>query len=427
MQADQRVFLFLQGPHGPFFAQLARQLRLTGAKVLRVGFNAGDQAFWSDRTSYIPFRETLADWPETLEAILVKHAVTDIVLYGDTRPTHAQACKIGRAQDLRLHVFEEGYLRPYWISYERGGANGHSSLMDIGLETIKAAEHTRPFELPVPPSHWGDLRQHIFYGALYHWFVLCWNQGYPSFEPHRALTVRKEFALHLKRLVLMPAHSVDRRIATARVRLGGFPYHLALLQLEHDSAFQMHGPFADQRGFIKEVISGFAEGAPQHHHLVFKAHPLEDGRAPLKRDIREIAAHHGLAKRVHFIRGGKLARLLDEAVSAVTVNSTAGQQALWRGIPLRAFGASVYGKAGLVSTQPLAAFFANPDRPDSSAYRIFRAFLLATSQLPGSFYAAKGRRQVLRHVPDKMLQDIGPYARYQKENAADEQQLRLVK
>jgi capsular polysaccharide export protein len=49
---DQRVFLFLQGPHGPFFWR-ARALRESGARTLRVGFNRGDRAFWPDRNSYI--------------------------------------------------------------------------------------------------------------------------------------------------------------------------------------------------------------------------------------------------------------------------------------------------------------------------------------------------------------------------------------
>ncbi|MDA1287214.1 MAG: hypothetical protein O3A08_12500, partial [Proteobacteria bacterium] len=40
-----KVFLFLQGPHGPFFAQLAKVLEKAGAKTIKVGFNQGDCAF----------------------------------------------------------------------------------------------------------------------------------------------------------------------------------------------------------------------------------------------------------------------------------------------------------------------------------------------------------------------------------------------
>jgi len=87
----ERVFLFLQGPHGPFFNRLGKMLRLAGAQVWRVGFNAGDRAFWFHPRSYIPFRGTADTWKDTFVALLADKGVTDIVLYGDTRPIHAQA------------------------------------------------------------------------------------------------------------------------------------------------------------------------------------------------------------------------------------------------------------------------------------------------------------------------------------------------
>jgi capsular polysaccharide export protein len=174
-------------------------------------------------------------------------------------------------------------------------------------------------------------------------------------------------------------------------------------------------------------MAGFAEGAPAHHHLVFKAHPLEDGRTPLRRDIRRIAAAHGVGGRVHYVRGGKLARLMNDARSAVTVNSTAAQQALWRGLPLKAFGQAVYLKPEFVSDQPMDAFFQNPTRPDSRAYRDYRHFLLETSQITGSFYSARGRRQLLRQVVDMMLSPDDPYEALRAGRPAPRQHLQLVK
>jgi capsular polysaccharide export protein len=379
------------------------------------------------RNNYIPFRGVATDWPDAINAVLVEKGVTDLVLYGDTRPIHAQAVAAAKALGITIHVFEEGYLRPYWVTYEHGGANGHSSLMDMPIDAMQAASACKELEPPIPPGHWGDMRQHIFYGALYHWFVLFWNAGYRNFKPHRALTVGQEFRLYINRLVLMPLLALERRVATLRIRMKGFPYHLCLLQLEHDSSFQMHSPFATQAEFLDVVIHAFSTDAPKHHHLVFKAHPLEDGRAPLRRDIRRFANEYGVFDRVHYVRGGKLAGLLNEARTAVTVNSTAGQQALWRGIPLKTFGAAVYNKPQLVSEQPLGAFFANPSRPDAAAYREYRRFLLRTSQLPGSFYASRGRRQVLRIVVDKMLSGRDPYALPQDQTASQAQQLRVVK
>ena len=421
-----RVFLFLQGPHGPYFWRLGKMLRLTGADVWRVGFNAGDRAFWFHPKSYIPYRGTPDSWPETFAALVTEKGVTDIVLYGDTRPIHAKAVDYARAQGVRIHVFEEGYLRPFWVTYERGGSNGNSRLMDMSVQDMQEALKLSDMDSPLPPSHWGDMRHHIFYGALYHWFVLLRNGDYRNFRPHRSISVLKEFQLYVQRLLLMPAIALNRRVATWRVRNGGFPYHLALLQLEHDSSFQQHSPFDTMSDFLRVVVEGFAKGAPPHHHLVVKAHPLEDGRVPVRRDLRRLAKEFGVSDRVHFIRGGKLAQLLNDARTAVTVNSTAGQQVLWRGIPLKTFGAAVYAKPEFVSTQPLSEFFSAARRPDSRAYQDYRRYLLETSQVPGGFYSAKGRRQLMRQVVDMMLATADPYDALSDGTAAPRQQLRVV-
>ena len=426
MTDENRRFLFLQGPHGPWFHRLGRLLSAAGAQVWRVGFNLGDRVFWPG-PGYIAFQAPHETWPATCADLLDRHRITDIVVYGDTRPIHAQAIAIARARGLTVHVFEEGYLRPYWVTYERGGSNGHSRLMDLSVPEMQAALTSVDLDLPDTPATWGDMRQHMFWGALYHGCVALGRRTYRNFRPHRSLTVGQEFLLYLRRFLLMPVHRWERRLATWRIRHGGFPYHLAILQLEHDASFRDHSPFASMTDFLALVIEGFAKGAPRHHHLVFKAHPLEDGRAPLLPVIRRLARERGLLDRVHFVRGGKLAELLNGARTSVTVNSTAGQQALWRGVPLRSFGAAVYAKPEFVSSQPMADFFAAPDRPDTRAYRDYRHFLLETSQVVGGFYSSRGRRALLRQVVDLMLSGEDPYQALRSGKAAPRQQLRLVR
>jgi capsular polysaccharide export protein len=421
-----RRFLFLQGPHGPWFHRLGGLLRAARAEVWRVGFNLADRAFWPG-PGYIGFKDPQHQWPATCAALMDRLQITDLVVYGDTRPIHAQAVALARARGITVHVFEEGYLRPYWVTYERGGANGHSRLMQLTVPEMQAALAKVDLDLRDVPATWGDMRQHMFWGALYHGFVALGFRAYANFRPHRALTVGQEFLLYLKRFLLMPIHRLERRLATFRIRRGGFPYHLAILQLEHDASFRDHSPFASMTEFLALLIEGFATGAPPHHHLVFKAHPLEDGRVPLLPEIRRLATLYGLRDRVHFVRGGKLAQLLDDARSAVTVNSTAGQQALWRGLPLRTFGAAVYAKPEFVSSQPLEAFFAAPARPDTRAYRDYRHFLLETSQVVGGFYSSRGRRALLRQVVDLMLSPEDPYQALTLGKAAPRQQLRLVR
>ncbi len=427
ISGENRRFLFLQGPHGWFFNRLAKMLRASGAQVWRVGFNQGDALFWRDKAHYIPFTQSLDDWGTFFRDCVARHQITDLALYGDVRPIHAEAIAVAREIGLTIHVFEEGYLRPYWVTYERNGSNGHSALMGLDLHTMRKALKKYDMELPDPPAHWGDMREHIFYGAIYHFCVMALNWRYRSFRPHRDLSVVQEFKLYLKRLWLMPLHSLERQIATWRVRYGGFPYHLVLMQLEHDASFRAHSPFTSQTEFLEQVFAGFAKGAPRHHHLVIKAHPLEDGRAPIRKAIGALTAAHGLKGRVHFVRGGKLAQLLNHARSAVTVNSTAAQQVLWRGMPLKIFGRAVYDKPEFVSDQPIEKFFAKPSRPDARAYRDYRHFLLETSQVPGGYYSLGGRRQLMRHLVDLMLAEHDPYQALICGDAAHRQQLRMVR
>lgn len=427
MTGHHRSFLFLQGPHGPFFARLGKMIAQTGAQVWRVGFNRGDEAFWPDRSNFIPFQETPEGWSGRLSDLIAEKSITDIVLYGDTRPVHVEAIAQARARNLRIHVFEEGYLRPYWVTYERGGTNGNSRLMDLDIAQMRAALHDHAPTLPDAPARWGDMRQHIFYGMLYHFHLLTRNGPYRQFKTHRKLSVRQEFRLYLRRLALMPVTGLTRWIATQRIKRGSFPYHLVLLQLAHDTNFTEHSDFGSMTEFLEQVIAGFAEGAPGHHHLVLKAHPLEDGRAPIRRDIARLSKAYRLEGRVHYVRGGKLAALLDTARTAITVNSTAAQQALWRGLPVKAFGKSVYSKPELVSGQPVRAFFQHPQRPDSDAYRDYRQFLLETSQIQGGFYSAEGRAMLLRQMVDMMILPQDPYDALSAGTATPRQQLYLVR
>ncbi|NNE80398.1 MAG: capsule biosynthesis protein CapA [Silicimonas sp.] len=422
----ERCFLFLQGPHGPFFSGLGAGLRTAGARVIRLGFNAGDEVFWRG-PGYVPFRQPPEELPEALEMLISSKGITDIVLYGSSRPIHQIALETARPHDLTAHVFEEGYLRPYWVTYERDGANAASPVTRYSLAEMAEALSTGAPLVSEAPDRWGDMRAHMFWGAAYHAALLGSSKRYQGFRPHRQPGVRREFWLHFKRLLETPGRAVRRKLATGRVRFGGFPYHLVLLQLAHDANFLDHGPFADQASFLDHVFKGFSRGAPPHHHLVLKAHPLEDGREPLRPLISRLTAAHGLSGRVHFISGGKLAALLDPARSALTVNSTAAEQALWRAMPLKVFGDAVYNRPEFVSFQTVEEFFQNPEPPDRDAYLTYRGFLLATSQVPGGFYGALSRRKLLRQLPDLMLARESPYERiFARRIEADAQHLSVV-
>ncbi|HYZ41118.1 MAG TPA: capsular biosynthesis protein, partial [Stellaceae bacterium] len=110
-----------------FFERLGRALAERGHAVHRVNFNGGDRAFWR-LPGAVDFRGRPQEWPEFLDELIVGKAISDVILFGDCRPLHRAAIRIAEERLLRIHVVEEGYLRPDWITFEEGGVNGHSSL-----------------------------------------------------------------------------------------------------------------------------------------------------------------------------------------------------------------------------------------------------------------------------------------------------------
>lgn len=420
--APQRRFLFLQGPHGPFFFRLAEALQANGASVLKVGTTRGDRLYWRDGSTYLGIEHTGDGWFERVRTLIDEQQITDLVIYGTTRPFHAQAIKAAESKGLRIHVFEEGYIRPHWITYERGGSNGTSRLCDIDLRHMEQALEQSDRAQPDVADRWGDLRAHMFHGALYHAAILTSKAGRRGAPTHRDISVRREAYLALRRFLLLPWHALERFIATTRIRTGGFDYHVVLMQLAHDANFLHFGPFQSAEDFLEHVISAFAENAAPDEHLVLKEHPLEDDRARVRACVRDLVKKHGLRGRANYVSGGKLARLLDGARSTITVNSTAAQQAMWRGLPILALGDAVYSKPGLTSDQTVAAFFQNPEPPDAQSYEIFRAFLLATSQFPGSFYSTAGRKRLIPSLVAPLLADDDPYDRIMARAATHTQQ-----
>jgi capsular polysaccharide export protein len=410
--------MFLQGPHGPFMAQLAADLAARGATVTRIAFNAGDAASWRAPGGGRPgplfrYKAAIGGFKSWLLVRIEADAVTDIVMYGDTRPFHAVARRIARARGLTVHCFEEGYLRPRWITYERGGVNGNSALMEVPLERMQAAALARgdpAGDLAAGPEGWGAAYAHVLHGLRYHGRARLAPFGWPRGAPHMPLSGWREARAYFRRVLTLPWIALRSRAALRQVLADGAPpYHLALLQLGADSSLRAHSAFCDVASVVQLIVDGFADGAARGDRLVFKAHPFEDGRERLARVALRAARRRGVSDRVWFVERGPLGPMLDRARSVVTVNSTAAQGALARFLPVRALGEAVYARPGLVSRQPLAEFFARPQPPLPRAAQAFRAFLLASSQLEGDFYTAPGRARAMAPVLAAMLRPQDPY------------------
>lgn len=401
----RRHFLLLQGPCGPFFGKLQKSLKAQGHHCTRVALNGGD-LMAGGRGRKLSYRGSLDEWPQWLVALWRREGVTDIVCYGDCRPYHRLAIGALKPKGVAVHVLEEGYLRPHWITCERDGVNGHSKLAGIDLGRI---DENKLDALTLQPeeSFESPLWHYMWAGFVHYFWAMLLIPMFPRFESHRDLPVAAEAVLWLLRGLAWPFRRRRTSLALRRLAQSEAPHHLALLQLDGDSQIREHSDFGSARNFVNHCVSEFAAAGAGETLLVFKDHPLNNGIVNLRGAIRDAAIRHGVGSRVLFVETGKLVPLLDRAISVTAVNSTACHQSLRRGIPTIVLGKAVFNHPEIVPRMRLTDFYRLRPVPKVLNYAHLVTLLRETCQVFGGFYS---RRAIDIAVPalTKRLIDGSP-------------------
>ena len=413
----KRNFLLLQGPCGAFYRELQNALEARGHACARVVINGGD--FFDARFGKkLIFRRSFADWPAWLTALAARRHVTDIVLYGDCRPYHRAAIAALRPMDIAVHVLEEGYLRPNWITCERDGVNGNSRFVGLDLGGVDKAKLADGGRAPEPEFEGSQFR-YMLSGFIYYFCSLLLTPLFPRYVAHRDLDILGEAALWFGRFASWPGRRLETRRALERIARLGRPAHLALLQLNGDSQIKHHSGFGSVRHFVEFCIAEFAAAGRADTILVFKNHPLDNGVINLSKLIRDKAAKCGLADRVFFIDTGKLVPLLHNAISVTAVNSTACHQSLRRGIPTLVLGKAVYNHPEIVPHMRLADFFRLRPVGRREHYERLVKLLRLTCQVYGSYYGKAGRRIALGPLCDMLIDGAMPLEAFLKSSASE--------
>ena len=395
-----RHFLLLQMPCGRFGRDLQRALKRSGNVCTRLAINGGDLVNGL-RGKTIAYCLSFADWPSWLANYAKAEGVTDLICYGDCRPYHRAAIHALKPLGITIHVLEEGYLRPNWITCERDGVNGNSVLTGIDLDLIPE-QPPRPAEHMLQASNWN----YSFAGIAYYFWTLMLMPLFPCYQTHRDLDSIGEATLWFKRLASWPLRRNRTERAMKAIVSQKKPVHLALLQLNGDSQLRVHSDFQSTRHFAEYCIAEFAASNSQDSLLVFKNHPLDSGVINLNRLITEEAERHGLAGRVFFVETGKLVPLLEHSVSAVAINSTACHQALLRGIPTLVLGNAVFNHPQIVSNMRLADFFRLRPIKNGEAYEKLISVMRQTCQFNGGFYSEEGRQVLLPNLVRGLLEGM---------------------
>ncbi|MCW2369136.1 capsule biosynthesis protein [Sphingobium sp. B11D3D] len=364
-----RNFLFLQGPPGPFFWQLAERLRTLECGIFRINLNGGDLADWpGEATNY---RGSRKRWTLFIDRFLSDNAITDIILFGDCRPLHMAAHRMAQLRKIDVHVFEEGYIRPDWLTLEPSGVNGNSSLPRDPEWYLQAARNLPP--LPQRPVITASFNRRARDAWRYYSRTWFGRPLYPFYQSHRTGSLMMEGFGWLYKFAREKADA--RRAEETLARLPGAPYFLFPLQLSTDFQIREHSPFADMKEALDYVLYSFARRAPKHVRLLIKEHPLDCSFMSWRNHIMSQARKAGIEDRILHIAGGVLEELTADTLGMVTINSTSATLALAAGVPTMALGKAIYNIPQITHQGRLDDFWMRPQAPDSDVYESFRRVL----------------------------------------------------
>lgn len=137
MQDQARHFLFLQGPHGPFFARLAGQLTAKGHRVTRIGLNAADRIFWPWR-----FTRTVSAMIARAGGVTVRPEVAQISLLRGNTTSQAWYLDLfnNPGMDIPVRNGDRLLIEADRRSFTALGATGTQNRVPFDSQTLSAID-----------------------------------------------------------------------------------------------------------------------------------------------------------------------------------------------------------------------------------------------------------------------------------------------
>jgi capsular polysaccharide export protein len=310
-------------------------------------------------------------------------------LFGDCRPLHKAAIPIAARHGVTVHVFEEGYMRPDWVTLEVGGVNGLSNLPrdpDTYLE-LAANLPAMPEAMEDVPSSFGRrAREDVAYNIV----ATLLSPLYPGYRTHRPWHPLVEYSGWIRKLATQSAARRRSDQVLAELAASHRPFFLFPLQLDCDFQIRDYSPYGGMLSVIDLVLSSFAEHAPAEMLLVVKAHPLDNGLRDWRRIVMRQAQDRRTLDRVVYVEAGDIGPLARGATGLITVNSTSGTLALAHGVPVMTLGKAVYDIPRVTHQGSLNSFWSRPERPDAEVFDAMRRVLVHCCMIRGGFFSEAG-------------------------------------
>ena len=390
--AEKKVFLFLQMHCSRFGPQLRDALVEAGHTVHKVNFCVGDWLYWRRSGAYT-FRKPLNSWSAFLDDFITTHGVTDIVYYADNKPYHRIAARVARRRNINAYCYEFGYLRPDWITLERGAMATLSHFPDT-LARVEEISEQIEFDWPEGNYRY-PFKAEAFNEVVYHLSTSFGRPLFPYFHHDRYYLPLHEYLSYIPKLFRVNSNNTRANKLIDAMTSSGQKYFVVPMQLQSDYQIRLHSPFDHLSEMLRMVMVSFREHAPNDSNLVIKIHPLDNAIENWPRVARKLAKGFGISNRVQIIDGGDLNRLLYNAEGTIMVNSTVGIHAIQNKCPVKVLGSAIFDMEGLTFQGSLDEFWNNKTLPDEKAVQRFLRVLAKTIQVKGCFYTKEGREAAI--------------------------------
>lgn len=372
------AILLLQGPLGPFFNQLASALLDNNESVYKINFNGGDSFFYSQEEA-INFNGSIEGWPGFFLDFVEKKSITCVIAYGDCRFYHHAAKQVCSSFNIQYFAFEEGYLRPNYITFEKGGVNGHSPITHAAIEACPPV-HNLVSEDVVP----GSFFARMCFASIYYNVASFKRFKFPNYIHHRSFSPVYEALCWLRGFFRKAIYKITEDSAKKVCKKGKF--FLVPLQVHNDAQIEFHSQYESIQDFIVDVLVSFSKSG-SNKKLVFKHHPMDRGHVNYKNLIAMQAKKMGISAQVSYIHDQHLPTLLKSCEGVITINSTTALQAFYHKAPVFVMGYAFFDMQGLTYQGSLNLFWNNPVFAGSDFPDRFRSYILRHGQINGSFYA----------------------------------------
>ncbi|EGD4302969.1 capsule biosynthesis protein, partial [Campylobacter coli] len=343
-----KTVLLLQGPVGTFFHRLAIKMKKNKTKVFKLNFNGGDFLFYPSGKRCKCDEKDLENF---YESFFKEKKIDAIVMYNDCRLIHAKAIKVAKGLGIGIWIFEEGYLRPYCITFEKDGVNANSSLPRDKNFYLSCNILTKESIKEIP----GGFKFMAFSAFLYWLFSFLLAPFFNNKLHHRTL-YPFEFLFWFRSLYRKYLYKFTEKKLNQKIYSLEKKYFLAILQVYSDTQIKYHYKKSIEE-FIEELILSFANHARAKSYLVFKHHPMDRGYRNYSKLINELSQKYHVEGRILYVHDTYLPTLLKKALGCITINSTVGLSAILEGCPTKVCGNAFYDFEGLAYPKKLQFFW----------------------------------------------------------------------